>query len=177
MEGIYFKDSSQSSEWGKINNIISAGNEIIVETTFTEQYKNGTISFQAKDNAGNVSDVKEITLIFENVEYDIQIIDTDGTTKIYNIPRNSNITMEKMIQVTPSNGNMEDITIQYSFTKNNQTSPGWITVTSGSTITETLNYNTGHGIYNLKIQLVDSEGNVLVEKVQQYIFNGASTYA
>lgn len=280
MEGIYFQDPSQSSEWSKINNIINTNqNGITAETTFEKEYKNGTIFFQAKDNAGNlseivsiqinndtlapvitniqnengkitveaqdqyyesrkthysgisviqysednvnwftnnweqiaptvsgntatisgtwdpetynnitlyiraidnagnISEVKTITLTYEQVEYNIQIEDTDGISNIYNIPKNSNLTLQKTLNVTASNGNTEGLTIKYRFTKINQAPLMWITTTPGSTITRSLNYNLGHGIYDLEIQVVDSEGNVLVEKQQRYYFNGASIYA
>lgn len=106
--------------------------------------------------------------------YDVNIVDTDGISKVYDIPRNGTITFKKQITVTSTEGN-ENLTIQYSFVKGDATSQGtptWSTYTEGSTISKTVTYSQ-YGYYYLHIRVKDASGNVVCTKVQQYIFNGA----
>ena len=108
----------------------------------------------------------------------INITDTDGIAKIYNIPRNRTIDFEKQITITASSGNVNNLIIQYDFVKatsESQGTPTWSAYTTGTTIRKTVSYMQ-HGYYYLHIRVLDTNGNVVATKVQQYVFNGAIAY-
>lgn len=168
VEYIFTDSSIEPTEGWQTITISEGGTTAYAEVSY-EVSTAGTWYLYVKAASGNLEITKTRSFIIqeeEEVTYEIQIIDTDGVSNQYSIPQDGSVTLEKQVLVTASNGDTENLTIQYCLQPRIQSNAPWSDeekYTSDFTISKTIDYNSG-GYYELRVRVLNANGDVVASK-------------